>query len=462
MKINKYINAFIATAIMAAGFASCTNDDTVDDKALYVINLKTTGLNEEQQAEFDKVLKSKTFGVDVVEAYQQVYGLYSSESYAKSRYEELLKSDMLLDSIVNVYADQSNNVDFSVNVVLTKGTTDVLKTSEAITPTVKRENFTISVAQNNGSLDASGIETLAAKTQEIVGVAPNSSSTMSCTPGYAKTKYLSKVPAALAEAITELVPVKGAPVIFEDFSESITMTKDGAEIGNITVAPYCDYVAWYEVEQGSLTEDEMSEISGNIKQDVFDGLESYPWDKRQKIDRSKALVNYTNLMITNNNSIQNIVNAFAAKVDKTDFAVKFHLSVADGVTAPVNHNWATFSEYDKEYKSNITKGDYKVVYEVAYGSLSDSNKAKVDEVLASITLPELNNIYEITAVNQFNEFLTSTTTYNEEEIKINTIAQYLAVKTKTLDFIITFKLIDSKNSVIEKVILKANDGWKVG
>lgn len=459
MKINKYINAFIATALMAVGVASCTNDDTVDSKNLYVINLQTTGLDEAQQSEFDKVVKSKTFGVDVTEAHQQVYGLYSSEAYAKARYQEILSSSMVLDSIVNVYADQSNNVDFSVNVVLMKDSTAVLQTSQAIKPTVQRENYTISINQDKGSLDDAGVQTLSDLTKQIMGVDPNSSASQALTPGYAKTHYLSVLPAELAAAITALVPEKGAPVIFEDFSETISLSKDGAEVGVVTVAPYCDYVAWFDITAGSLSEFAVEELYGQVKQDIFDGMDAYPWDKRQKIDRSKAIVNYTNLMITNNNAIQKIVDNYAAMMDITDFSVNFHLSVADGVTAPVGHAWKTFTEQDKIFKANIVKDDYKIKYEVSYGSLSETNKEKVHSALAALEIPTLNNIYEATALKQFADFLAST---SENGVVVKDIAQYLAKETKTLDFIITFKLFDSKDNVVDKIILKANEGWKTG
>lgn len=466
MKINKYINAFIATAVMAAGFASCTNDDTVDDKELYVISLKTTGLDEQQQSEFEKVVKSKTFGVDVIDAHQQTYGLRSSEGYARARYQEMVASSLVLDSIVNVYADQSNNVDFSVNVVLMKDSTSVLQTSDAIKPTIERENYTIKVEQTDGKLDADGLASLAKMTQDVLGIAPNSQSNVSCTPGYVKTQYLSTLASALADSITMLVPEKGSPVIFEDFAEKITVLKGSEEVGVVNVVPYCDYTAWFEVEKGSLTDDDAAQLYGEIKQEIFSGMDAYPWDKRQKMTRTKAGINYTNLMITNNNAIQTIVNNFAAEKDIKDFVLKFHFSVADGVTAPVSHEWKTFEDYDLGFTALIEKDNFKVEYEVAAGSLSESNLQVVKDALAGLYYPVLDDVYAASAIKAYEGFLGSSTEFVDAEtgdaVKVQQIAQYLAKKTKTLDFIITLKLVDSKGNSVEKIILKANEGWKTG
>lgn len=462
MKINKYINAFIATAIMAAGAVSCTNDDTVDEKAKYIIEFVPAGLDAAQQAAFQKVVKKATFSEDTEEADQVTFGLYSSRQYAEARYNELCASSTL-DSIVNVFADENNIVDYSVNVVLKEGD-NVIATGASKIPTITRSNYTISLEQINGSLSTDGVQQLSQAATNVYGVAPGTSMQVASTPKYAKTYYLETLAKKLTSSISEIVP---SPTVVEDFGEKVTLKNDADGVQEtVLVSPYCDYNVWYEIAPGSLNPEQIVELQNAINLNIFGAatMTDFYYDKRQDVTRAVAQKKFADYLTTYNYAMQNtVVNTIAGNSEITDFSVTMNLSAGS------MSNKTKFALIEsKTYTPNIVADNYKIIYELVSGSLSDNNLATLKACLDDVTDPakhELTNKYEAKALSTYNNFIANesyTDLETTETIPVNEIAKFYSKKFMTLDFIITFKLVDSHNTVVAKNIYKASDGWKVG
>lgn len=467
MKINKNIYAFIATAIMAVGVASCSDDDAVDNPRSFTIDLVTNGLDDTQQVTFNNVVKTLTYSEDTEDKAKVNYGFYSTREYAQNRYDEFLTSNTL-DSIINVFADENNITDYSVNVVLKEGE-NIIQTSQSIVPSIKKNSYTLVITQQDGSLDAASVQALSTKTEEVFGTAPGTAKEFEATPTYATNYYTKTLPKQLAESITELVP---ASPIKEDFSETVTLTNNtNSTTSTIIVQPYCDYAVWYEVEQGSLDDTQLEQLKQSINLNIFNALtisEIY-YDKRQKYDRATAKKEFSDRLVTYNYALQNnVINEIAGTHGITDFKVIMKLSSGD---------MSTKGKYDlivqEEYTPNVETSEYRILYEVTYGSLSSANKAIVNETLDKIlnqgttgSERALGNIYEQAAKKAYAGFLKEPTGYvnadTGAEYKVENIAQYLAQKTMTLDFTILFKLVDSRNIVVDKTTFKASEGWNIG
>lgn len=467
MKINKNIYAFIATAIIAVGGMSSCDDESVDNASSFTIDLVTQGLDDSQKEAFNKVVNTLTYSEDTEDKNKVNYGLYSTREYAESRYEEFVASSTL-DSIINVFADENNITAYSVNVVLKEGE-QVIKTSQSMAPSIKKNSYTLTITQQDGSLDAAGVQALADKTEEVFGIAPGATMTFEATPTYTTNHYTKTLAKQLAESITELVtesPVK------EDFSETVILKDNTTSITTTTVVqPYCDYAVWYEIQRGSLNEDQEDELIRSINLNVFGGaaISEIYYDKRSNYDRAIAEKEFKEWILTSSYALQNtVINETAGSLGITDFKVTMKLSAG---------NMSTKAKSDliaqEEYVPTVEKADYRIVYEVTYGSLSSANKAVVNSTLDDIlnqgtagSERTLGNIYEQAAKKAYSNFLKETTGYVNSETgaayKVEGIAQYLARKTMTLDFSILFKLVDDNNTVVDKTTLKASDGWNTG
>lgn len=468
MKINKYINAFIATAIMAVGGVSCTNDDTVDSKSLYTIDIVTEGLNDTEMADFKKVVQSKTFGEDVAEADRVNFGLYSSYQYAEKSFDAFAQSHTL-DSIINVYADENNKLEFTAQAVLKEGDR-VIKTSPVMIPTVDRFDYLLSIVQVDGQLDPAQAEEMAAMTSIIYGTEPGKDLELELTPAYAKNHYMKVLSKHLEEEISTLVPSSNA---FEDFGEFITLANlDSLEDVNfVAVQPYCNYAVWYEVEQGSLSTEQKEQLEKDINLALFNAasVNEAAYDKRQGYNHQKAVAAYWDRLLAYNYTLQeNVINETAGSLGITDFAVTMHLSAADDIISPIEKNYL-IEGCDTTYTPHVQTAIYSIEYELAEGSLSAENKRQAQFILNTVmsgndmvairVLEDGSPIYKQNAKRQFVQFLTEATPF---DCQVNKIAQYIVEKTKTLDFAITFKLVDDKHITYDKITYKANEGWNVG
>ena len=441
MKKYKIMSLLAAAFLGMAGFTSCTNDDTVDEKAKYNISFESSSLDADAKAAFTARATEMLYAEETDNTRWIDFGLYCSRDYAQNSYNAVKTSkyEFIQDSLVNIIADQYNLApgSFTVTMLLKDEAGSVIDNSATWQPTIERKNLTITLtAQSNDGEDLAEnlVQTINDSIVKIYGSeAYLQGKSENITEAYAKKLYGTVLGAELQSALTNIS-------IENNFEQNFSVylnIEGGEDDYDVEFYPITTYTVKYVVEQGSLSDAQVTAISNDINTYVIGSAALSSYDI-QKATLASANQEFENLLRKANSVLQDqIVNGTAQATETNDFWIEMQLVAADGTIV-------NFKVFEPEMDMDI----YTVNVEVT-GVSDESLKTQLMDALG-----DGKNVGLHTLAKAMDIFKT-----NVEAAKAKDIINTYAIEKKNISFDVDFVLVNSKGVSVDVISYSAKDSW---